>query len=52
MNTTKRYLLQLKAQFEREGKQRKLLGMVWLSAQQRYDILQELMMPLADKDVR
>ncbi len=49
MNTTRRYLLQLKAQFEREGKKQKLLGIIWLSPQQRYEILQELMMPLGCK---
>ncbi len=52
MSTTKRYLLQLKAQFEREGKQQKLLGTIWLSPQQRYEILQEIMLPVAGKDMR
>ncbi|WP_435929474.1 hypothetical protein [Dryocola sp. BD613] len=49
MNTTRRYLLQLKAQFEREGKKRKLLGLIWLSPRQRYEILQEIMMPESGK---
>ncbi|MCT4700676.1 hypothetical protein MUA02_02440 [Enterobacteriaceae bacterium H20N1] len=51
MSTTKRYLLELKAQFEREGKKRKLLGAVWLSPQQRYEILREIMLPVAGKDL-
>jgi hypothetical protein len=49
MNTTKSLLLQLKAQFEREDKQHKLLGFIWLSPQQRYEILKELMLPVAKK---
>lgn len=50
MNTTKRYLLQLKAQFEREGQaHKKLLGLIWLSPQQRYEILKEIMLPVAGK---
>jgi hypothetical protein len=49
MNTTKRYLLQLKTQFEREGQAHKLLGLIWLSPQQRYEILKEIMLPVAGK---
>ncbi|HEY1846432.1 MAG TPA: hypothetical protein VGH05_16420 [Buttiauxella sp.] len=49
MNATKRYLLQLKAQFLREGKPHKLLGPIWLSPQQRYEILKEIMLPVAEK---
>lgn len=49
MNTTKQYLLQLKAQFAREDKQQKLLGIIWLSPQQRYEILKEIMLPVAGK---
>ena len=49
MSTTKRYLLQLKAQFEREDKKHKLLEAIWLSPQQRYEILQEIMLPVAKR---
>lgn len=49
MNTTKRYLMQLKAQFEREGQAHKLFGLIWLSPQQRYEILKEIMLPVAAK---
>ncbi len=49
MNSTKQYLLRLKTQFEREGERHKLLGLIWLSPQQRYEILQEIMLPLAGK---
>lgn len=49
MNTTKRFLMQLKTQFEREDKKHKLLGLIWLSPQQRYEILQEIMLPVAKK---
>jgi hypothetical protein len=49
MNTTKRFLMQLKAQFEREEKAHKLLGLIWLSPQQRYEILKEIMLPVALK---
>lgn len=49
MNTTKQYLLKLKAQFAREGEHHKLLGLIWLSPQQRYEILKEIMLPVAGK---
>lgn len=49
MNTTKLFLIQLKRQFEREGKGHKLLGFIWLSPQQRYEILREIMLPVAAK---
>lgn len=49
MNTTKRFLMQLKDQFEREGRGQKLLGLIWLSPQQRYEILKEIMLPVARK---
>jgi hypothetical protein len=49
MNTTKSLLLQLKTQFEREDKKHKLLGVIWLSPQQRYEILKEIMLPVAKK---
>ncbi|MCE0825017.1 MULTISPECIES: hypothetical protein [Buttiauxella] len=49
MNTTKRFLMQLKDQFEREGRAQKLLGLIWLSPQQRYEILKEIMLPVARK---
>lgn len=52
MSRTKRYLLQLKAQFEQEGKKQKLLGFIWLSPQQRYEILKELLLPIAEHNVR
>ncbi|EPF18402.1 MULTISPECIES: hypothetical protein [Cedecea] len=52
MNRTKRFLLQLKAQFECEGKKQKLLGFIWLSPQQRYEILKEILLPLAEKNGR
>ena len=49
MNTTKSFLKQLKTQFEHEGQVHKLLGLIWLSPQQRYEILKEIMLPIADK---
>lgn len=49
MNTTKRFLLQLKTQFEHEDQKHKLLGLIWLSPQQRYEILKEIMLPVAKK---
>ncbi|WP_189389230.1 hypothetical protein [Buttiauxella sp. B2] len=49
MSTTKRLLIQLKNQFEREDKKHKLLGLIWLSPQQRYEILKEIMLPIAKK---
>ncbi|BCG10317.1 MULTISPECIES: hypothetical protein [Buttiauxella] len=49
MNTTKRFLMQLKTQFEREDQAHKLLGLIWLSPQQRYEILKEIMLPVAAK---
>jgi hypothetical protein len=52
MSRTKRYLLQLKAQFEQEGKKQQLLGCIWLSPQQRYEILKDLMLPIAEHNVR
>ncbi|WBM69642.1 hypothetical protein OH773_15895 [Buttiauxella sp. WJP83] len=49
MNTTKRFLTQLKDQFECEGEKHKLLGFIWLSPQQRYEILKEIMLPVSAK---
>ncbi len=52
MNATRTYLLALKTQFEQEGKKQKLLGLIWLSSQQRYEILREIMLPVAGQDSR
>ncbi len=52
MNATRGYLSALKTQFEQEGKKHKLLGLIWLSPQQRYEILREIMLPVAGEDSR
>ncbi|MHA4830493.1 hypothetical protein [Kluyvera intermedia] len=49
MKTTTCFLLQLKKQFECEERVHKLLGLIWLSPQERYDILKEIMLPLTKK---
>lgn len=47
MNNTERYLCQLRAQFEREGKRQRMLGFIWLSPRRRDEILRELLLPVS-----